>query len=238
MKKYLIIISTIALTAFCSCSKSDGDPMTKEFNVDGTDTALDVDDAFDVTVSDAVSQVTVTAGDRIMPKVRVEISGAELKIYLKGWTVSHGDMKVLLPRNANLKKVDLSGASNFHGDLVADEVELEISGASDFYGSVMATKLDVDMSGASKATIDGQVGTLKVDVSGSSSIAQKVVNNRYSLACDLCEGEISGASDVYIHCEGSIKVDISGASDLHFTGTAYTYDSHTSGGSNIVHDEF
>lgn len=238
MRKCLIILSTVIMTAFCGCSKSDGDPITKEFSVDGTYTELVVEDAFDVTVSDAVSQVTVTAGDRIMPKVKVERIGDKLKIYLKGWTVSMGDMNVLLPRNVNLKKVDLSGASDFRGDLVADEVELELSGASSFVGMVMATKLDMELSGASDATIDGQVSTLDIDISGSSRIEKKVVNNRYSLACELCEGEISGASDVYIHCDGSIKVDVSGASELHFTGTAYTYDSHTSGGSDITHDEF
>jgi len=43
-------------------------------------------------------------------------------------------------------------------------------------------------------------------------------------------------SNAYIHCDGSIKVNLSGASDLHFTGTAFTGDSSTSGASDIIHD--
>ncbi len=224
------------MTAFCGCSKMDGDPITKEFSISGTYTELVVEDPFDVTVSDAVTQVTVTAGDNIMPKVIVEKDGNTLKIYLKGWTVSHSNMTVLLPANPALKSLDLSGASAFHGDLVADEVEMELSGASNFTGNVMATKLDVELSGSSDATIDGVVDKLNVDISGSSSIAEKVVANRYSLVCNTCEGSISGSSDVYIHCDGTIKVSLSGSSDLHFTGNAFTADCSTSGGSNVVHD--
>ena len=236
MKKYLIALSALLVTAFCGCSKMDGDPITQEFSINGTYTELEVQDAFDVTVSDAVSQVTVTCGDNIMPKVRVEKSGNTLKIYLKGWTVSHSTMTVSLPANPALRKVELSGASDFHGDLVADEVEIELSGASTFYGNVAATELDVDLSGSSDATLEGVVGTLDVSISGSSTIAQKIVGNRYALACNRCEGSISGSSDVYIHCDGTIKVNISGSSDLHFTGTAFTGDCSVSGSSSVVHD--
>lgn len=238
MKKYLIILSAFATMALFGCEKADGDPITKEFSVNGAYTALNVEDEFDVSFSDEVSQVTITAGDKIMTKVRVELVADELKIYLKGWSVSYGKMTVLLPRNPNLNSLNLSGSSSFNGDLAAEEVDLELSGASKFTGSVVANELDVDLSGASEVTIDGQAVTLDLDLSGSSSIKKKVVNDRYSLACTLCKGHISGSSSVYIHCDGSIKVDLSGSSNLHFTGEAYTYGSQTSGSSDIIHDEF
>lgn len=240
MKKYLLLLASISTIAFCSCSKWDGDPITKEFSANNTYTELDIEDAFDVTVSDEVSQVTITAGDNIMSKVRVETEGNKLKIYLKGWTVSHNDMKVLLPYNANLRSIELSGASEFRSAfaLTGPEVDIEISGASDFYGIVMADELDIDLSGASDATIDGQVTKLDLNISGSSTLEKKVVNNRYSLACDQCECSISGSSDAYIHCDGTIRGSVSGSSSLHFTGTAFTADCNTSGSSDIIHDTF
>lgn len=240
MKKYLLLLASISTFAFCSCSKWDGDPITKEFSVDNTYTELTVSDAFDVTVSDQVSQVTITAGDNIMSKVRVEKEGNTLKIYLKGWAISHNDMKVLLPYNPSLKNIELSGASDFRSDfaLTGPEVEIEASGASDFYGIVIADELDIDLSGASEATIDGQVTKLDMNISGSSTLEQKVVNNRYSLACEQCECSISGSSDAYIHCDGTIRGSVSGSSSLHFTGTAFTADCSTSGSSDIVHDTF
>lgn len=238
MKKYLIALSTLAIMAFCSCSKGDGDLITQEFSINGSYTELVIEDAFDVTVSDAVSQVTVTAGDRIMSKVKVEKSGDKLKIYLKGWTINHGTMKVVLPYNPELKSLNLSGACDFTSAyaLTGQKVELELSGASDFIGCVMADELDLELSGSSDATIDGIVAKLDLDISGSSSLEKKIVNNQYSLACTDCECSISGSSRAYIHCDGTITGSISGSSDLHFTGSAFTADCNTSGSSDIIHD--
>ena len=238
MKKQLIALTAIALMGFCSCEKMDGDPITQEFSIEGSYTALDVDDAFDVSVSDEVTQVVVTAGDNIMSKVRVERVGNTLKLYLKGWTISHGSMKVVLPYNPILKSVDLSGASEFRSafPLTSQKVEVECSGASDFYGSVAADELELDISGSSNATIDGVVVKLDMSISGSSDLKEKIVGNRYSLACSQCECSVSGSSDAFIHCDTSIKGSVSGSSSLHYTGNAATTNCSVSGSSSIVHD--
>ena len=240
MKKYLIVLSAVAMMVLCSCEKWAGDPITETFSVDGTYTELVVEDAFDVTVSDAVSQVTITAGDNIMPKVRVEKDGNTLTIYLKGWTVSHGEMNVLLPSNADLTKVHLSGASDFHTPfaLTGQAVDVKCSGSSDFFGLVEADELNLTLSGSSEATIEGTVNKLNMSISGSSDLERKIVGNHYSLVCNQCECSISGSSEAYIHCDGTIKGSISGSSSLHFTGTAFTADCNTSGGSSIKHDVY
>ena len=277
MKKHLIILSTLVLFAFCSCSKFAGEPVTKDFSISGAYNALEVEDAFNVTVSEEATQVTITAGENIMPNVVVETIDSTLKIYLKGWHTNLGkDMTVVLPYNVDLRSVDLSGASEFHSeyglegqkvevelsgasdfycDIDADDVDIDLSGASDFIGNVWADEiemalsgssnikgnvsaddLDVELSGASDATLEGEVGTLKINLSGASNIKKTVNGNRYGLVCDQCEGSVTGASNVYIHCDGTIKVSLSGASDLHFTGSAFTGDCTTSGGSDIYHD--
>ena len=273
----MIILSALVLFALCSCSKYAGEPISKDFNISGTYTELEVEDAFDVTVSDVATQVTVTAGENVMPNVVVETVENTLKIYLKGWHSNRGtDLTVILPYNANLTSVDLSGASEFHSeyglegdkvevdlsgasnfycDIDADEVDIDLSGASDFFGDILADEIEMDLSGASKikgyvealdldlelsgasdATFEGQVGTLKINLTGASNIKKTVNGNKYGFACDLCEGTMSGASNIYIHCDGTIKVNLSGASDLHFSGNAFTGDCTTSGGSDIYHD--
>ena len=277
MKKYLFVLSALVLFALGSCQKFAGDLITQDFSIEGAYTELQVENAFDVTVSDAVSQITVTAGEKIMPKVVVEIVDNTLKIRLKPLTNNYGsDMTVILPYNADLTRVNLSGASEFHSeyglegqkvevelsgasdfycDVDADEVKIDMSGASGFFGDIVvdeagvnlsgssdikggmdALDLDLELSGASEATFEGQVIDLKIDLAGASKIIKKVVGNRYAFVCSKCEGNMSGASDAYIHCDGNVKVNLSGASDLHFTGDAFTADSSTSGGSEIIHD--
>ena len=277
MKKHLIILSTLVLFAFSGCQKFAGDPITKDFSISGAYNALEVEDAFNVTVSEEATQVTITAGENIMPNVVVETVENTLKIYLKGWHNNLGkDMTVILPYNFDLRSVDLSGASEFHSeyglegnkvevelsgasdfycDIDADEVDIDLSGASDFFGDILADEiemdltgsskikgyvealdLDLEMSGASDATLEGQVDMLMINLSGASNIKKTIDGNRYGFTCDQCEGTMTGASNVYIHCDGTIKVNLSGASDLYFTGNAFTGDSITSGGSDIYHD--
>ena len=241
MKKNLIVLfSIVTMTAFVSCSDWAGDPITQKFNIDGTYTELEVEDAFDVVVSDTATMITITAGENVMPKVRVVNNGDKLSIYLKGWASNRGkDMTVIIPYNADLKKVDLSGASDFYSEfpLTGQNVEIELSGSSSVKGNVTASELELDMSGASDAMLTGQVSTLKLGLSGASSLKRSIVGSHYAFVCDNCEGSMSGSSDAYIHCDGSITVSLSGASDLYYTGSAVTRGSSTSGSSNIVHDE-
>ena len=277
MRKQLFILSTLVLFALVSCQKFAGDPVSQDFNIPGSYTELQVENGFEVTVSDVATAITITAGENVMPNVLVEKVGNKLRIHLKAMTSSYGsEMKVILPYNADLIDVDLSGASEFHSEygldarkldvdlsgasefycnLYADEVELDLSGASEFFGDVEADEIDMDLSGASQikgyvaatdldlklsggsdASLEGEVNKLEINFSGASNIIEKVVGNRYALVCDRCEGEMSGGSDAYIHCDGSIRVSLSGGSELHYTGNAATTGSDCSGGSVISHD--
>jgi hypothetical protein len=258
MKKYLAILSVIFLFACSGCEKFAGESITKDFSISGSYTSLEVEDAFEVTVSDVATQVTVTAGENVMPNVVVETINNTLKIYLKGWHTNLGkDMTVILPYNVDLTSVDLSGASGFHSeygleghkvevdlsgasdfdcDIDADEVDIDLSGASNIKGNVFADELGIELNGASNATLEGEVGMLEIDLTGASNIKKTINGNRYGFACDRCEGTMSGASNVFIHCDGTIKVSLSGASNLYYTGNATTTGCNTTGASGVYHD--
>ena len=259
---YFATIVAFALTGCGGCSDFsamfEGKPVTKDFEVAGAYTSLEVSHAFDVTVSDAVDKVQVTAGEKIMPNVQVEMVGNTLRIYLEPQKPTlHASMKVLLPYNAALTDIDFSGASDFHSkfglegakvsvslsgasdcecDIRAEEIEISGSGAADYEGKVTAACLKLDMSGDSDAEIKGEVGKLILDLSGASDLESPVVNKRYGLACTSCEGSLSGASDAYLHCDGTISLSLSGSSDLYYTGDATTSACSTSGGSSIKHE--
>ena len=277
MRKHLFILSTLVLFAFGSCQKYAGEPVTQDFNIEGSYTELQVENGFDVTVSAGATAITVTAGENVMPKVVVEKVDNKLRIRLKSMASSYGsEMKVVLPYNADLTSVDLSGGSKFHseydldgekievelsgasefycalyadevdvdlsggsdfiGDIEADEVDMDLSGGSNIEGYVFADELDLDMSGGSDAKLEGQVTTLKIGLSGGSNMKRTINGIRYGFVCEQCEGEMSGSSSAYIHCDGSIKVNLSGGSELHYTGNAATIGCNCSGGSEVSHD--
>jgi ribosomal protein L31 len=260
MRRFLIILSAVVLVAFSSCKKvTEGNIITKDFNNPSSYTALEISSAFDAYVSENTDVITVTAGENVMPYVVVETENNTLKIYLKPMTiVSISELKVVLPRNENLLSVNLSGATEFHSEfgLIGEDLKVELSGASKFdcdlgasgsidmimsgasnvESAILADELKLEMSGASHATLIGAVSYLKLDLSGASKLMEKVIDKQYSLLCLMCEGSISGGSSAYIHCDGDISVDLSGASHLHYTGDGNTTGSSWSGGSDITHD--
>ena len=71
LNKIVFIVFTAALV-FCGCSQWAGKPVTKEFSVGNRYTELQVKNAFDIIVSDTVSNIIVSAGENVMPKVVVE----------------------------------------------------------------------------------------------------------------------------------------------------------------------
>ncbi|MBR4154764.1 MAG: DUF2807 domain-containing protein, partial [Paludibacteraceae bacterium] len=86
----------------------------------------------------------------------------------------------------------------------------------------------------------GETNTLSIESSGASSITKKIIDNHYSLICNQCECDLSGSSDVNIHCNDNINIiNLSGASNLHYTGNAkitLNDGDNISGSSDIIHD--
>ena len=264
MRKFFAIISVLISCALCGCTAvivDPGVPVDKDFTITGDYDALNVSNAFDVTIDKDATQVTITAGENIMPNVIVEQVGGELRIYCKPpvVTTNGSEMRAVIPYSSSLKdvtlsgasrfttqyplvgknvSVNLSGASRFNGDLSGSDTFIDLSGASRIKSIILAGDLNLSLSGASEADLTGVSVNMNLEMSGASRNVDNIVLKCYGLECTHCTGSISGASKAYIHCLSDIKVSLSGASHLHYTGDASTSDCSTSGSSNIYHDKF
>ena len=256
MKKH-ILIPAVLLAAFAglfaSCSKYYGEPTTMNYTIDGSYTKLDVSHAFDVTVSDDVTEAVVTVPEELHSKLKLKVKDGTLYIgFTSSWIVTSDDCTVVLPRNLQLKDLELSGASSFRGNLQGASSDIELSGASDFYGSVLAAEVDfevsgaskadcmvsadevdADISGASKVTLQGAcIGTMDIDVSGASD------RNARLFDTDAVVGELSGSSDADVTVCSRIAVAVSGSSRLTYGAASpacsVTFACTTSGSSTIT----
>ena len=178
------------------------------------------------------------------------MKGHTVEIDLSGASNFYGDVE------AHRLEMELSGASDFYGAVNVTDLELDLSGASKANIEGRTETLTLDCSGASGIVkkVSGEESDIESgeksgressgdksgDRSGEGSSVEKPVKessgNSYAISCVTCEGSLSGASSAYIHCDGQIDVDLSGASDLHYTGIASTSGSSTSGASSLTHD--
>lgn len=260
MKKHiLLIVAAVFLMSSCVKEKLTGVEATKTFDVPGWYDELSVSDNISVSFSDQVEQVTVTADEGIISNFEMKLVEGELKMYRKQiFDFLPSPIRVLLPCNAQLREVNLSGTSSFNGDLEANEIEIAASGSSLFKGnlranemdidlsgessvtanSLIASKLDLDFSGASWAQLNGSVENLELDFSGASELRTEVADHIYAFACTNCESALSGASKANLHCDGRIYGSLSGGSEIRYTGNADTENCHLSGDSRVIHKTF
>ena len=210
MKKTIILLSLCVL--FLGCTREYGGvPTTKNYSINGSYTGLDVSNAFQVTVSDEVTDVVVTVGEMAHDRVIVKVTDGELHIGFKPNTRYNGKATAVIPANANLRDLDLSGASTFVGDLSGHDVDIDLSGASTFRGNVDADEIDIDLSGASNAFINGRCqNKMEIDLSGASTL--KAAN----LNAQSVSGHMSGASFADVTVCSSLNVELSGASTLTY----------------------
>lgn len=242
MKNKLLVFAACAFLVACNggiVSQSDNannTPVEKRvYPIAGTYHELEVGYAFNVVMSDTVTEPSVQIAADLHDKVIFRIDEGTLVISLKpGHYRNMGEAVVLLPHNPLLDEIELSGASHFASSLPleAAEVSLSLSGASTFEGVINASReldielggashltaeiqqpagsTDIELSGASTATLSGATGVLDMDVSGASNL------NAVNLDAANVKGDVSGASTADVLCCQSVSVEVRGVSHLTY----------------------
>jgi hypothetical protein len=238
---------------FVGCSKNYG-PVTSK-NYEFTDfTRVEISSAFEVEIiqSNAWS-ITIEAQEQLFENLNVVKTGDTLEINLKwawgdwvsSWGFKRAKARITMPdltglnlsgaskgsitgfKSAHDADILVSGASTLKMDIEAAGTELVVSGASRIDGSVKATNLRMEISGASRVTLSGSADDLIVEASGASTVALE------GLPAQDIDIELSGASRGTVSPGNTMKVNLSGASNLTYMGNPELEAIEISGASTI-----
>jgi hypothetical protein len=205
---------------------------TKDMDLAGFN-AIDASSAFqvDVTQSDKFA-VSVTTNDNAWDWMDVRVDGQTLRLALKpGLSINNVTLraKVSMPKLAAL---DLSGASRatLTGFKSSDPLKMQLSGAGQVTSNLLqAGDMTLNLSGASRANLQGSASSLRVDASGAS------LADLNGFTVDKANVQLSGASRTTLDVKESLDYDISGASNLTYTGDAKNGRTQSSGASSVNH---
>jgi hypothetical protein len=249
-----IVIITLTLLASCGVRvpggvTGSGKEETRDFNLSGF-TGIQASNAFTVQVNSGNSfKVQVTADDNLWNYLDISTSGNTLHLRVKpGTAIINSTLKaaITMPAitvmdfsgastcslvgfnsNDNLN-VSLSGSSTINiNNLKSGPATFELSGASNATGGLNATSLKFVATGGSEVTIGGSGIDLNIDASGGSRVtldALKVQNASVML---------SGGSEARLNAQNIGSANLSGGSNLYYTGNPTIGNLQTSGGSNI-----
>lgn len=197
--------------------------------------AIEVSGAIDLYISQGNEEgVAISASsDEIKQRIKTEVKGTTLHIYFdarglnwKAW--GNHKMKAYVTFKT-LNRLEASGACNIRITEMIRQTELilELSGASDFSGEIAVSKLRLDASGASNAKISGSATDAVLNASGACNI------KAYDLKTDMCKADGSGASNIRISVEKELNAQASGGSTIYFRGNGLIRDISTSGGASV-----
>ncbi len=234
MRKFAFILSLAVLAATStSCNKIKGsDTITTEVRTVSSFTQLDAQDAFEVDVTYSATQelITVEAPENLHEFIVVDVVSGKLKVHFKhNKNISCNTSIKIHITTTELDRFDISGASTIYlnNALNSNEFDLDMSGASNFEGEVNVATGNIEMSGASKAEINGTALDAFVKLSGASTI------RKYEFEIETLDVKLSGASKAYLTILNSMSVELSGASTLNYKGDPVITSINTSGASNI-----
>lgn len=258
LKRNLPLLSLFTLFLLFSCTKPSGVEVTEYFDVPDNYYRLYVGDGMNVTVTDEVDQIVITADENVMKKVIVNYSNGTLKINRTDFSVfGLLTAEVQLPYNSKLHDIQVENSSKFISDfgIEGDIVKIEASSSGKLeINYILANQLKVMLESSSKLTADVDVfdkmdlflDNSKADITGSTidlhlkmdsnaSILRHWSYGGYEFSCDYCYGTMHN-STAYLHCYDEIAVDLTFNSTLHCTGRPDIDDSTWDESSSIVFD--
>jgi hypothetical protein len=171
--------------------------------------SIDVSGAFEVEIiAQKDFTLEVEADDNLLPLIRTEVDGETLKIK------SEKGLKTSNPLKIRITAPDING--------------LELSGASKVnLANLSNDSLSLDSSGASKIKIEGTTGNFDIEMSGASKLDAE------NLKAENVNVESSGASNLNVFVTNVLKADLSGATNVTYSGGPKSVDKKTSGASSV-----
>lgn len=241
MKKVLTLVSCCLFIALFSCTKPSGVEVTEYFSVPNNYYSLYVSDGMEVTVTNQVDEIVITADENVMQKVKVTCKNGTLRILRSDFSVYHlMKAKVLLPYNIHLHELDVESNSSFTSSyglegenikiianyfseidinyILADNLRMHLEFNSEFEGDLdVMRQMDLTMED-SDAKISGSAAILNLKMSDDSEIEEQWYNGGYSFECNECNGSMTKDCKAYLHCYDNVAMKLTNNSFLYCTG--------------------
>jgi hypothetical protein len=235
-KQILLIISAFVFaTGFAQDEKKIVfDINAQERNV-GPFNAIEISGAINLYISKGKGEAVAVSSNEpeLLEKIKTVVRNNTLYISLdtKGmsWKKWGNNQIKAYVTFTNLMKLEASGACNIKsaGKMKLDELKVELSGASDFTGDLEMGSIRIDLSGASQVNLKGTADKATYLSSGASSI------KAFDFAVNYCKIDASGASAVRVFANKEISAEASGASSIQYKGEAMIKDFNSSGASSV-----
>lgn len=174
----------------------------------GTFANIEADGAFQIEWKTGAPTLSITTDQNLLPYIKSEIRGDKLRLHSDEHLAPTHGIKVLVS-SAALSGAQFRGAVRFSAN--------QISGATFF----------LESRGAARITLDGKVGELTAGMTGASRL------NAEALQTERAELSLTGASRAEVNVTDTLKVSITGAGKVVYSGNPRRVERDVTGAGTI-----
>tara|TARA_R110002072_G_scaffold302060_2_gene483624 strand:- start:48884 stop:49588 length:705 start_codon:yes stop_codon:yes gene_type:complete len=230
--KFFFFFSVFFLLSACNFETVKGSDIITQKSFDITDfTEIDVSSAIEVELLQSDDyKVTLECNDNVVEVIDISKKEEILRVKVKGsYAFTNVKIKVTIHAPA-INRIESSGASSITiEDYEAKNFELDFSGASEINAKlIVSEQLKVEASGASSIKLRGKAKNVSLDFSGASDFDSKKL-----IVSDKLTAESSGASSIKVTANGTLELDVSGASEVTYYGNGTISKSDISGAGSV-----
>lgn len=226
----------IALIAINTAANAGEKEQTENRNVRDFD-AIKVSAGINLYISLGNNEsVKVVADDDIIDKLKTEVRGGTLHVYMKdnnwldnifNWGHSHSSKVYVTARE--LKSIDASSGSDVKSEntLKGDVLKVEVSSGSDVNLDVVYKEISLSSSSGSDARLTGKAKYFTANSSSGSDI------NARNLQAQICKVSVSSGADASVTATGELKANASSGGDIVYYGNPEVVDINESSGGDV-----
>ena len=236
--KSILFAFFIMSIAFSSCSKeNDVKPSGNVTTVNKTFSDYSevfVSDPFKVfvTFSDTIELVQIEANANLQSYISVVKQGDRLNINLSdNVNITDGNAVLnIFIITKQLNKFYGEGASSIElqNELISENLVIELFGASNFKGQIIADYLSSKLTGASNLEISGSSNSFNIESEGGSNLKDYDFETNHLIA------DLEGGCNLFLTVKSELDVKAKGASNVYYKGNGMIVDQNLSGGSQII----
>jgi len=205
----LILIVAAALVAGCSHPGIKGDGMikTEDRSITGFSKVV-VAGGYQIKWSSGKAALNISTDQNLLPLIKTAVSDNTLEIGSKENLAPSKSITIILS-SGSLAEVQLVGGNSFKASAISgQDLKLESTGASDI-------------------TVDGSVRNVEANLTGASKL------NAKSLQTQTATVSLVGASDADVTVSDTLKVSITGAGSLTYSGNPKSVEKNVTGAGSI-----
>ena len=213
MRKIPIVLLAACVVAFVGCHlpgvRGNGQIKTEERQV-GSFANLDVGGAFEIEWESGSPALRITIDENLLPYIENSVSDDTLRLHTREHVWPTHGIKVVISSPTRT------------GGRTRGAVKLTVKQLS---GPTFA----LESKGASEISLDGKVDRLLVDMTGASQLAAD------GLQAKTAEISTTGAGDAEVAVTDTLKVVITGAGKVTYSGNPATINKQITGAGSIRH---